>query len=168
MTDNTKIAAMLLKKYGDIMSAEERQQLLDNVDNVNELVTAIYEIGAPFNNSEVAVLSKVIGNMDEDTNFEKDGDLWRDDILDKYAEFVHNYEYTYNQEALKVDPNTDTEQHHIGPMAQDLEQVNPAVVKEDPKSGYKTVDTGRLALMNAGAIGELARKIERLENGSSR
>jgi len=161
MINETNIAAMLLRKYGNIMSDEERNQLYESVGDLNQLAQATYNLGAPFNAREAELLSRVAGNMDEDTNFEKDGDLWRDDILDQYAKYVHNYEYTYNNEAKKIDPNTDTKKHHIGPMAQDLEKVNPATVNQD-KSGYKTVDTGRLALMNAGAIAELARKVERL------
>ena len=50
-------------------------------------------------------------------------------------------------------------------MAQDLEKVNPATVVEDKETGYKEVDTGRLALMNAGAIAELARAVKELQNG---
>ena len=46
-------------------------------------------------------------------------------------------------------------------MAQDIEQVNPACVKETPE-GVKTVDTARLAMMNAGAIGDLARELREL------
>jgi hypothetical protein len=50
-------------------------------------------------------------------------------------------------------------------MAQDIEQVNPAAVNTDPSTGYKKVDTGRLALMNAGAIADLARELRELKNG---
>jgi len=164
MREEAKQAAVILRKYGSIISDEELSQVLENVDDLGELAEAIYGFGPPFNSREAQVLSQIAGNMDDNTDFERDGDIWNDDVLAKYAEFVHNYEYTYNNEALKVNPNTDTNEVHIGPMAQDLEKVNPAVVKEDPNSGYKTVDTGRLALMNAGAIADLARKIVRLEN----
>lgn len=116
-----------------------------------------------FNSDKVRYILEKIGKLKE-FNEEETVD---DEVLSKYADYIHNYLYTYNEEALKVDPATDTEQEHIGPMAQDLQQVNPATVKEDPKSGYLTVDTGRLALMNAGAIAELARKLEALENEHS-
>ena len=46
-------------------------------------------------------------------------------------------------------------------MAQDIEMVNPACIKETPE-GVKTVDTARLAMMNAGAIGDLARQMQDL------
>ena len=46
-------------------------------------------------------------------------------------------------------------------MAQDIEKVNPACIKETPE-GVKTVDTARLAMMNAGAIGDLARQLQDL------
>lgn len=118
------------------------------------------EIKEVFTPERVQELLALIG---KDRDFDSE-DAIDDEVLKGYAEHIHNYLYTYNQEALKVDPTTDTQQEHIGPMAQDLEKVNPATVVEDPKSGYKTVDTGRLALMNAGAIAELARRMEDLEN----
>lgn len=91
-----------------------------------------------------------------------DIDNWGDDsVLQAYADHIRNYLYTYKPEAVEVDPSIDTEEEHIGPMAQDIEQVNPACIKETPE-GVKTVDTGRLALMNAGAIGDLARQLQEL------
>ena len=94
-----------------------------------------------------------------------DYDSWDDEdgsILGAYADNIKNYVYNYKPEATKVDPNIDPNQEHIGPMAQDIEQVNPACVKETPE-GVKTVDTSRLAMMNAGAIGDLAREIQDLK-----
>ena len=94
-----------------------------------------------------------------------DYDSWDDEdgsILGAYADNIKNYVYNYKPEATQVDPNIDPNQEHIGPMAQDIEQVNPACVKETPE-GVKTVDTSRLAMMNAGAIGDLAREIQDLK-----
>ena len=69
--------------------------------------------------------------------------------------------YTYKPEATDIDPEIDPNEEHIGPMAQDIEKVNPACIKETPE-GVKTVDTGRLAMMNAGAIGDIARQLREL------
>ena len=94
-----------------------------------------------------------------------DYDSWGDEdgsILGAYANNIKNYVYNYKPEATQVDPNIDPNQEHIGPMAQDIEQVNPACVKETPE-GVKTVDTSRLAMMNAGAIGDLAREIQEIK-----
>ncbi len=94
-----------------------------------------------------------------------DYDNWDDEdgsILGAYADNIKNYVYNYKPEATQIDPNIDPNQEHIGPMAQDIEQVNPACIKETPE-GVKTVDTGRLAMMNAGAIGDLAREIQALK-----
>ena len=91
-----------------------------------------------------------------------DYDSWGDEdgsILGAYADNIKNYVYNYKPEATQVDPNIDPNQEHIGPMAQDIEHVNPACVKETPE-GVKTVDTSRLAMMNAGVIGDLAREIQ--------
>lgn len=85
-----------------------------------------------------------------------------DSVLKGYADHIKNYLYTYKPEAQKIDKSIDPEQEHIGPMAQDIEKVNPACIVETPE-GVKTVDTGRLAMMNAGAIGDLARQLRELK-----
>ena len=101
-------------------------------------------------------------NRDYDPN---DYDNWGDEdgsILGAYADNIKNYVYNYKPEATQVDPSINPNQEHIGPMAQDIERVNPACVKETPE-GVKTVDTSRLAMMNAGAIGDLAREIQEIK-----
>jgi hypothetical protein len=165
MNQDAMMAAVMLRKYGSIIDDDERDQIYSSVGDLKDLAIALYDLGPPFNPREVEVFSVLAGNMDGDTNFSNDGDLWDEAILNKYATHVYNHMYQYNNEAKKVDQNIDTEKVHVGPMAQDLEKVNPATVVED-KSGYKTVDTGRLALMNAGAIADLARKMEKIENGT--
>lgn len=101
---------------------------------------------------------------DREYDFFNDDD-WSDDndgsVLSGYADYIKNYVYTYKPEATEIDSNIDPNQEHIGPMAQDIEKVNPACIKETPE-GIKTVDTARLAMMNAGAIGDLARQLQDL------
>lgn len=103
---------------------------------------------------------------DREYNFFNDDD-WADDndgsVLSGYADYIKNYVYTYKPEATQIDSRIDPNQEHIGPMAQDIEMVNPACIKETPE-GVKTVDTARLAMMNAGAIGDLARQMQDLVN----
>jgi hypothetical protein len=84
---------------------------------------------------------------------------WNDATLNGYAEHIKNYPYKYKEEAKKLDPSIDCDQDHIGPMAQDIEKVVPAAVVTDKKTGYKAVDTGRLALATAGVVAELAREL---------
>lgn len=101
---------------------------------------------------------------DREYDFFNDDD-WNDDddgsVLKGYAEHIRNYLYTYKPEATEIDSSIDPDEEHIGPMAQDIEMVNPACVKETSE-GVKTVDTARLAMMNAGAIGDLARQMQEL------
>ena len=87
-------------------------------------------------------------------NDEKD---YEDSVLDGYADHIRNYAYQYNDKAKDIDPSIDTSTEHIGPMAQDVKKVIPSAVIQD-ESGYLKVDTARLALANAGAIGDLARE----------
>lgn len=156
-------AKILWRKHNTL--SDEDCKTIEECTDPRELAEAIIKRGPPYSIHDVKFLIKVAGEMNKVRSFERDGHRWTDDTLSKYADHVQNYRYTYNDEALKVDPSIDTQQEHLGPMAQDLEKVNPAVVTEDPKSGYKTVDTGRLALMNAGAIADLAREIKELKHG---
>jgi hypothetical protein len=89
---------------------------------------------------------------------------WDDKVLNGYMEHIRNYTYNYKPEATQIDPSIDPDQEHIGPMAQDIEKVNPAAIIETAE-GVKTVDIGRLALMNAGAIAELVREVASLKEG---
>ncbi len=157
---NRYIAASL-GIFGNILSDEDCKTLIDKGDK-KHIARHILGRGAPYTRGEVIALVEAIGNMDDDHDFERDGKAWKDDTLDKYAEHIKNYKYTYKEEAKEIDPSIDTSIEHNGPMAQDIEKVNPAAVVED-ESGYKTVDTGRLALMNAGAIADLAREIRELK-----
>jgi hypothetical protein len=160
---NAKRAAAMLYVYSPILSDEDVKAIHKAGGDIKDIAAAIIEHGPPFTKHEVMTLVKACGDM-PGHNFEKEGDAWKDDTLSKYAEFIRNYRYTYTDDAKKVDPNIDTSIEHNGPMAQDIEKVNPAAVAVDKKSGYKTVDTGRLALMNAGAIADLARQVEELKN----
>lgn len=85
-----------------------------------------------------------------------------EDKVDDYAKYIRNFLYNYKEEATAIDPSINPNEEHCGPMAQAIEKVNPACIKET-EDGTKTVDTGRLALMNAGVIGDLARRLEAIE-----
>jgi hypothetical protein len=160
---NAYLANQILKFHGDTLSDEQCKEI-DDCTDPNELANAIVKGGPPFNKHQLSRLRKAAGEF-EGHKPDEDTDEWDDDILGKYAQHIINYKYTYNDEAKKVDPNIDTSTEHIGPVAQDIEKVNPAAVFEDEKTGYKKVDTGRVALMNAGAIAELARQVKELKNG---
>lgn len=106
---------------------------------------------------EAGKLAKLIGRNKPELHIEE-SDLWEDSILQEYADYIYNYLYTYKQEATKIDSSIDPNEEHVGPMAQDIEKVAPDCIIE--KNGVKTVDGNRLALINAGAIADLARKLE--------
>lgn len=110
---------------------------------------------------EVLDLVQAAGDMDG-CCFDSDGDNWDDSVMNKYADFIQNYMYTYKPEAKAIDPGIDPNQEQIGPMAQDIEQVNPACVQET-EDGIKTVDTRKLALMNAGVIADLVREVKEIK-----
>lgn len=143
-----KLGATLHGFYGDYLSDEDAKTIHDSCDP-KELLEAVLETKQPFSRHTAALLEEVLGN---------ENGLLGDDTLKRYADFVKNYRYNYKPEAQSIDSSIDPNEEQIGIMAQDIEKVNPATVTEDA-AGYKEVDTGRLALMNAGAIGELAREV---------
>jgi len=148
------IGANLLQAAGHILSDEQVKDIR-GITDARELAEEILRRGAPFSTRDMMIVVEALGGAEEH-NFTDES---TDDVLDKYAEYIENYEYTYKPEAQQLDPNIDPNEHHIGPMAQDIEQVNPACIKET-EDGIKTVDTGRLALMNAGAIAALKRQLD--------
>ena len=114
---------------------------------------------------EEAYFVSMMAGRDDDSfgPFDDDDDNGAtEEQMEKYAEYLRNYLYTYKDEAQEVDPSIDPEEEHAGPMAQDIEKVAPDCVKETPE-GVKTVDGNRLALVNAGVIGELSRRVLELE-----
>lgn len=121
----------------------------------------LYSKRGNFTQEDVADLISLIGqkNPNYDPN---ESDFWEDSILQDYAKYIINYLYTYNDLAKNVKPDTDLEEKHIGPMAQDIEKVAPDCIQET-EDGIKTVDGNRLALVNAGAIADLARKLEEMQ-----
>lgn len=144
----------LLKYYmSEGMPLVERQQILSDEDVKD--IKAIMSRGGPFKMDEVALLMTAAGDNTEDDSDDET-------MMDKYAQNLHNYLYNYKEGTQNIDPSIDPAEEQIGIMAQDLEKVNPACIKETPE-GVKTVDTGRLALMNAGVIADLVRRIEKLE-----
>ena len=138
---------------------------MDNQAFLNELcderckiIKRKYDAGEDLSNNELMFLADRAGS---DLFDHRDDTDYDDDILNGYAEHIRNYLYNYKPGSENIDPRIDPNEEHIGPMAQDIEKVNPACVKETPE-GVKTVDAGRLAMMNAGAIGDLARQMKDL------
>lgn len=135
-------------------------------DERKKRVLGMRSRGGPLSNDDIMLLMDMAGNdpsgFGPERVFGDDDDGVTDEMLEGYADHLRNYLYTYKEEARDIDPSIDPEEEHKGPMAQDIEQVAPDCVKETPE-GVKTVDGERLALVNAGVIGELARRVKELE-----
>lgn len=91
----------------------------------------------------------------------------RDDLISLFAK-IHAYDFQYNdtaKELYKDGENNVDDDNHIGVMAQELE-TNPATsatVSDDPKTGYKQVNTSELVMVNSAVLSELCRRLEALE-----
>lgn len=144
-------------EFSDMLEESNKLVISDlRCKAVKELV----DRGGPYSDDEVYFFGQMAGPMNGHSFNEDD---WEDEgLADKYAEHIRNYLYTYKDSATKIDPSIDPEEEHIGPMAQDIEQVAPDCVKET-EEGVKVVDGNRLALVNAGVIADLARRLNDLE-----
>lgn len=174
-TDNAKPGYALVGEKGpELVKMNGGEEVIpineDNVDLVLsdlrcKMIIDLLENGHGMTEDDFLFLAQKQGGKfnhnGRDYDFFNDDD-WKDDeddsVLGAYADHIKNYVYTYKNEAKSIDPSIDLNEEHIGPMAQDIEKVNPACVKETPE-GVKTVDTARLSMMNAGAIGDLAREM---------
>lgn len=144
-----------VKDIHEILSDERMKWIRDNYDSEGFILP-----------DDIEWLAKRAGKLKfQDKEYDYDTDWTEKDepIVKAYADHIRNYVYNYKPEAQAIDPSIDPNEEHIGPMAQDIEQVNPACVNETPE-GVKTVDTDRLAMMNAGAIGDLARQLQDVVN----
>lgn len=159
------IVAHLSSKDGDSLLCkayeEDNKRLLS--DMRCKLIKSMLSSGKPLQKEQVTLVISDTGHPDGfDDNTE-----WTEDVAKKYADHLKNYLYTYKEEATDIDPEINPNEKHIGIMAQDLEHVNPTCVKE-LEDGTKVVDTNRLALMNAGVIADLARRLKALEDSNAR
>lgn len=143
---------------------KERESARDFMSKANErYLRKLANRGEPLSGDETRLLAGIAGRDPTGFSpFDGDDDGVTDEMLEGYAQYLRNYLYTYKDEARGIDPSIDPEEEHAGPMAQDIEKVAPDCVKETPE-GVKTVDGNRLALVNAGVIGELSRRVLELE-----
>lgn len=115
----------------------------------------------PLTRNQLALVSRIMGKGT--SNVDMSNNEWSDDMVQEYADNLRNFLYQYKESATDVDPSIDPSEYHRGPMAQDIEKVAPDCVKET-EQGVKVVDGNRLALVNAGVIGDLARRLIDLED----
>lgn len=142
------------------VASKRHEKLVSDIRCKN--IKRILQRGGPFSEHEIAFFAEAAG-PDKAGHSLADQDEWDSDIADAYAEHLQNYLYTYKESARDLDPSINPSQEQIGIMAQDLQEVNPACIVKAP-DGTLTVDTGKLALMNAGVIADLARRLNALEN----
>lgn len=149
---NSEQFAKELEPYlGPYVLSDLNQKTLKRLANKKE----------PLTEDEAAAVMYIMGKGDGNLDPSDSAD-WTDDMVQEYADNLRNFLYTYKDSATEIDPSIDPEEYHRGPMAQDIEKVAPDCVKETSE-GVKVVDGNRLALVNAGVIGDLARRVIDLE-----
>lgn len=150
--DSPGVWKELINKAIPYVVSDERQKRIKYMANKQE------PLSEDELNELIYTYGKGEGNLDP-----SDMDDWTDDMVQEYADNLRNFLYQYKESATSIDPRIDPNEYHRGPMAQDIEKVAPDCVKETPE-GVKTVDGNRLALVNAGVIGDLARRLIALED----
>lgn len=143
--------------YGQCMADDYDRLILS--DMCSKSIKDLANSKKPLSDRDIKFLMYMMGDDGFDTS---KADEWDDSMIEKYADHLRNYLYTYREEATEIDPSIDPNEEHVGPMAQDIEKVAPDCVKETPE-GVKEVDGNRLALVNAGVIGDLSREILELK-----
>lgn len=144
------IQSILNMHYDNVLS-DIRCKALASMANADSL-----------DDNDLAFLMANAGDYGDKRISDMTEDDWDEDMLNGYATHLRNYLYTYKDSAKRADPRIDTDEVHNGPMAQDIEQVAPDCVKET-QDGIKTVDGNRLALVNAGVLGDVIRKLNSIE-----
>lgn len=139
--------ALLEDSYDDVLSDIRLKNVINRLDDNGQYV-------------DTEDVKFLLDKLDSD--YDSSEDTWDDSVLDGYADNIRNYAYNYKNEAKAIDPGINPNELEIGPMAQDIEQVNPACIDETPE-GIKTVNTKKLSMMNAGAIADLARDIREIK-----
>lgn len=159
-----ELASALAEVFGEWLDSDScsealapygRRYVLSDIDE--KIVAELAGRDGPLTGDDMDMLSEILGD-EPDFDGDEDGGM-----VEEYAENLRNYLYTYKESARETDPSIDTHEEHRGPMAQDIEKVAPDCVKETD-GGVKVVDGDRLALVNAGVIGDLARRVIALED----
>lgn len=162
MTGEELLQNAIFDCFIDFLNSEDAQKSLGPaarkmvVSDINQKIVRHIANKPKLGPGDIAALSYILG--DDVSN-----DEWDDDMVQEYADNIQNFLYQYKESATNIDPSIDPNEFHRGPMAQDIEKVAPDCVKET-NDGTKVVDGNRLALVNAGVIGELSRRLIELED----
>lgn len=89
-----------------------------------------------------------------------------EDIVKLFSD-INAYEFQYTPEALQLYDGTHCvdDGTNIGVMAQELE-ANPVtenIVSEDPETGYKMLDIGKLAATDAAVLSDVCKRLLAIE-----
>lgn len=164
-----KIQEILSELFTEYLNSEDFKKVLEPyigpyvISDLNQKTLKRFaNKKEPLSEAEINMLMYIMGKGDGNLD-PSDASEWSDDMVQEYADNLQNFLYTYKDSATEVDPSIDPEEYHRGPMAQDIEKVAPDCVKET-EQGVKVVDGNRLALVNAGVIGDLSRRVIELED----
>lgn len=163
MTAEEALEQLFVDYLAEYMSTENARPIYKDVvlSDMNQKVLHSIMDKDSIDDADAAIMIHIMGKQGNVSPAEEKE--WSDDMVQEYADNLVNYLYTYKPEARQVDASIDPNEEHRGPMAQDIEKVAPDCIKETPE-GIKTVDGNRLALVNAGVIGDLARRLIALED----
>lgn len=128
---------------------------------------ALAKVGASINSGTSANVGNVQALNTSVYSDERLKKIFGDSCPSECFAKIHSYVFKYKpevQEAFGGVNGVDNDLHY-GVMAQELEQ-NPytaSTVKEDPVTGFKSVDTAELTMANTAAISEIMRELQSIK-----
>jgi hypothetical protein len=144
----------------EAMGGESKEQGGATNTDFGNSVRNVSNPGAGFGNMQIGGMGggQTFGGWNSDERA-KEKTPNTTDMIAEVAEYINNYTYHYKP-GIGENPSIE----YSGPMAQELLQVDGyrSCVFED-ESGMLQVDTGRLAMVNAGMIADLSKRLLMLE-----
>lgn len=162
-------------------TVENNSSPTESTNNSLNTFRTIEKGDADNSDSQISKLGEAIANASKSTSSSAESDdtstslsdarckelFGNTDLLSSISdlnEYVYKYKKSAQENPALKDKHVDDE-IHVGPVAQELKEnpITEGTVKEDPLSGFLTVDTAQLSLVEMSILSAMAKRILKLE-----
>lgn len=162
-------------------TVESNSSPTENTNNSLNTFRTIEKGEADNSDSQISKLGEAIASASKTTSSSAESDdeskslsdarckelFGNTDLLSSISdlnEYVYKYKKSAQENPALKDKHVDDE-IHVGPVAQELKEnpITEGTVKEDPLSGFLTVDTAQLSLVEMSILSAMAKRILKLE-----
>lgn len=162
-------------------TVESNSSPTESTNNSLNTFRTIEKGDADNSDSQISKLGEAIANASKSTSSSAESDdtstslsdarckelFGNTDLLSSISdlnEYVYKYKKSAQENPALKDKHVDDE-IHVGPVAQELKEnpITEGTVKEDPLSGFLTVDTAQLSLVEMSILSAMAKRILKLE-----